>query len=460
MADDYLTALAHFVAETPSEAIPEDVRRRAALVVADCVACIIGGLGAGEVERLVASLASQAGSGAATVPGSSVRLDLASAAYVGGVAGTWHDLDEGNLHTRTHAAIQIVPALLAEAEARGASGSAVIDAFTLAYETVGRLWRAATIRLAVHPHGTTGPLAAAIAIARLRGDGAAAIRSLMNIAMTLGVASSRQALADGATVRNVYTGHSGRAAFEALMLRDAGFSGEQDAPASILGGIYGEAFDAAVAMDGLGTHWFLRQSYFKRFASGRYVHGALDALEMLADALGKDLSRDKIARIDVAAYFMAATMGQQRIDTPFGLRFSIPAEIAARIVLGPRPLADDGAVAFADRRVADLAARVFVVEDPAMTAAYPGRQQTKVEIEFLDGRRVSRSVERILGEGDAPLPDGALRAKFIELAEPRLGGGRADAAFAALAGLDSVADIRRALDQTAPRPNREGKQNP
>src|SRR5262249_10811061 len=151
----------------------------------------------------------------------------------------WHDLDEGNLSTRTHAGIQLVPAALAEAEACVLSGAKLLEAVILAYEAAARIWRATKARHAVHPHGTYGPLAAAMALSKLRGNTVRATALAINIAATLGIAASRKSLNDGATVRNIYSGHSGRAGFEALSLRDAGFTGETDAVASIMGNIYG-----------------------------------------------------------------------------------------------------------------------------------------------------------------------------------------------------------------------------
>lgn len=445
----YLEALAIFAAETPSAAIPDDVRARGALALADCVGCIVGGVRAPEVTRMAASLAASGSAGAATTPGIAEGLRPEAAALVGGAAGTWLDLDEGNLHTRTHAAIQIAPALLAAAETSGASGRDTLDAFVVAYEVAGRLWRAANIRLAVHPHGTTGPLAAAVALARLRGDGADAMASIMNIAMGLGIVASRATLADGATVRNIFTGHSGRAGFEALGLHDMGFSGERDAPSSILGGIYGDGFDCDAAIAGLGDEWLLRKCYFKRFASARYVHAALDALEILSARMGEALNVETIQRIDIDTFFMAATMANQQVSTPFGLRFSIPASVASQIVFGPAPLTDDGTDAFADARLHDLAKRIFVQEEPAATAAYPARQPARMTVTLRDGRTETAAVERILGEGDWPLPPDALRAKFVELAEPRLGP-VSGAGFDRLANLDDAANIAPVMAMLRP----------
>jgi 2-methylcitrate dehydratase PrpD len=113
-------------------------------------------------------------------------LPTDAAAFINGIAGTWHDLDEGNLSTRTHAGIQLVPAALAEAEARALPGAKLLEALILAYEASARIWRATKARHAVHPHGTYGPLAAAMVLAKLRGDEPAAIAVAVNIAATLG----------------------------------------------------------------------------------------------------------------------------------------------------------------------------------------------------------------------------------------------------------------------------------
>ena len=166
MASDYLSELASFASETPQSAIPLDVRERASVVVTDCVGCMIAGARVPEVAALTAYLTQPSGGQLATAVGTARQLMPKDAALVGGTAGTWHDLDEGNLHTRTHAAIQIAPAALAEAEVNGVSGPGLIDAFVVGYEVAARLWRATQARLAVHPHGTYGPLAATVALSR------------------------------------------------------------------------------------------------------------------------------------------------------------------------------------------------------------------------------------------------------------------------------------------------------
>jgi 2-methylcitrate dehydratase PrpD len=276
----------------------------------------------------------------------------------------------------------------------------------------------------VHPHGTFGPLAAAVAVGRLRGIGAAAMARLINLAAPLGIAASRRALAEGATVRNVYTGASGTMAWLALDLLESGFTAEGDAVGSVFGGLYGEAFDPA-ATAGLGTRWRLLEGFFKLFPYGRYVHSALDLVDGIAARRGGDLSAATVEHALIETYFMAATMGQQAVTSPFGLRFSIPAAVAARLLgLDREPLADFDA----------LFAR------PELHA--PARQRSRLTLRLADGTVETAEAEHIRGEPENPHPTSALEAKFRALTAPAWGAESAEAALAALMRIEALPRLR------------------
>src|SRR5262245_41383998 len=112
-----IRALAEFVAGTAIADLPADVVARGSLILADCVGCMVAGSTAPELRRLLALEAGR-GEPSATVLGTPTRLAMDAAAYINGTAGTWHDLDEGNLSTRTHPATKIPPPLLPEPEHR------------------------------------------------------------------------------------------------------------------------------------------------------------------------------------------------------------------------------------------------------------------------------------------------------------------------------------------------------
>jgi hypothetical protein len=67
-------------------------------------------------------------------------------------------------------------------------------------------------------------------------------------------------------------------------------------------------------------------------------------------------------------------------------------------------------------------------------------------VTFRDGARQTLSAERILGESDHPLPDGALEAKFISLVDETWGCGAAGA-WRDLARIEEISDIRLLIDR-------------
>ena len=66
---------------------------------------------------------------------------------------------------------------------------------------------------------------------------------LINVSATMGMATSRQTLLDGATVRNIYTGHSGLHGQMAARLVECGFTGEIDSVSAIYGKVLSDTFD-------------------------------------------------------------------------------------------------------------------------------------------------------------------------------------------------------------------------
>jgi 2-methylcitrate dehydratase PrpD len=443
-----VNSICSFVNATGLSDIPNDVVVRGRMILGDCIGCIVAGGQTPEVRQLVSLERVKNNATEATALGTGEKLARGAAAFINGTAGTWHDLDEGNLSTKTHAAIQLVPAALAEAEANGQSGRQLLEATILAYEASARLWRATTVRHAVHPHGTYGPLAATLAVGKLRGMKPARLANAAGMALTMGLAASRQTLNDGATIRNIYTGMSGRHGFEALALDQVGFNAEADAATSILGSIYGSHFDADAATRDLGQTWWIRRNYFKRFASGRYTHGALDLVEDAQEKSGQRFTAKNIERLDVETYFFAATLAQQSARTPFGVRFSIPMLMASHIIRGVAPLTDDCSSILNDPAVADLAQRIFVTESTAATAAYPDHQPTHMTVTYRDGSSEQFSSAITLGEADNPLPDIILKEKFIELTRPTWRG-NAETAWGDLMNIDQVANIAQMMDSWA-----------
>jgi 2-methylcitrate dehydratase PrpD len=439
MTTDYLDPLAAWAATTPLDALPSTVRERACLVIADSLGVTVHGMQTSEMREFVARHLADRRPGRASVIGAGRRTDPASAALLNGTAGTWIDMNEGNLHAGGHPGIQVIPLAWALAEQEGRSGRDLLAAFIVGYEVSARIKRASATRLAVHPHGTFGTIGAAVALARLLGYDPAATRAIINVSATLGIAASRRALTTGATVRNVYTGLSGSMGWLAHTLVQSGFTGEPDAVSSVYGAIYADRFDPEAVVRGLGEEFLLPRGFIKIHACGRYIHGALDCVETLVAR--RPLPPEAIKAIRVRTYAMAASLGHTDVRSEFGARFSLPFAVASLLCHGRSGLDNYEAAALADPRIHALARRVEVAEDPDFTRAFPQRQPTEVTVVLADGTELSERADFHRGEAENPHTPEAVRSKFLDLAAPVWGTDRAEALYDRVLDLDRVPDV-------------------
>ncbi len=443
----YLTTLAEFAADTPLAHISEAARARARWVIADSIPVIAAGMQQREMRAYATGHLAEAAPGPAWVIGAGKRAGALDAALLNGTAGTWLELDEGNLFAKGHPGIQVVPAALALAQASGHAGADVLRAVALGYEISARISRAAHMRLVFHPHGTYGVIGAAVAAGVLKRFNAAQMLELINCAATMGMASSRQTLLDGATVRNIFTGHSGYMGLTAARLVECGFTGEIDGVGNVYGkGLYSDTFDPQLAVAGLGSEWLIAQSYFKLHPIGRYAHSAIDALEhLLTQVPGGRFERealDTIERIDVAAYMLAASLAGKNIVSSFGARFSVPFALASILYHGGSGLKsfDDDAVA--NPEVQSLVQRVYVREEPSFTARYPREQPVTVRMTMKGGAVFEGRCTVTKGEPAHPHTPADLAGKFFELGEPIWGKATTQELYGQLMALENITDFR------------------
>ena len=439
----YLTTLAEFAAGTQLNAISEAARTRARWVIADSIPVIAAGMQQPEMRAFVARHLTGAAPGSAWVIGAGRRAGPLDAALLNGTAGTWLELDEGNLFAKGHPGIQVVPAAVALAQQTGCAGAELVRAVALGYEVSARISRAAQVRLAVHPHGTYGVIGAAIAAGVLARFNAVQMLELINVAATMGMATSRQTLLDGATVRNIFTGHSGFMGLTAARLVECGFTGEIDGVGNVYGkGVLSEKFDPAQAIAGLGTEWLIAQSYFKLHPIGRYGHSAVDALEdLLAKVAGGRLDVAQVERIEVRAYMLASILAEKRVVSSFGARFSVPFALASILYHGRSGLKSFDDEAVANPQVQALAQCVDLQEDPAFTARYPREQPVTVRIVMKNGAAYDGRCVITKGEPTNPHTPAELTGKFFELGTPVWGRAVTQKLFDGLMRLEELPDF-------------------
>ncbi len=406
---DYLTEVAEFAARFPASELPADAVSRTRLILADSIGAIVGGAAEPEMEALSARQAS----GPALVIGTGLRVAPGAAALVNGTAGTWLEMDEGNQFCKGHPGMHTIPAALAFAESEGASGAELLAALTIGYEIGARLGIACTLRPSMHPHGTWGAVCAAVAVQRLAGADGARMREALNIAANLGLGTSRRTMLEGGTVRNAFTGVSGQMGLMTHDMLEAGFCGELDGVAHVFGHVLSERFDPTAMTDGLGERWEVCRNYFKMHSCCRYNHAALDALAGISSQTPIDPAQ--IEAVDVESYALAAELDDARPRNVLAGKFSLPFAIATTLVHGSSGVSSFTADKIGDARILEIAARVAVREDPAMTARLPDRRPARVTVRLQGGQTLSAATETNRGDWADPYAPEEIRQKYLSL---------------------------------------------
>jgi 2-methylcitrate dehydratase PrpD len=438
---DYLDRFARFVGDTSYATLPPLVVVGARRVVLDTLGAMLAGSRLPENARLAGLVAERSGPRTATLIGQAERAEPMLAALSNATAGVALEVDEGNRWGGGHPSIHVLPGLLAVAEETGADGPRLLAALVAGYEVSSRMGGATVPRFNVHTHGTWGTIGTAVAVARLFEFDAAAIRQIMNLAVSMSPANSWVPCFEGATIRNLFPGRSGLQGVLAVHLHRCGFTAPADAPADIYGAILGERFDPARAVDRLGEDYRITTNYFKLHACCRINHYALEALQRIVDA--HHFHVEDVEQVTVTSIPFAERMAEPAPATMLAAKFSIPYAVAAALVLGRTDLTAFEAEAIADPRVRRMAARVEIVADPAMNPRRPDDYPTAVvTVALADGRTLTDETTVVRGDAAAPVDPGEVIEKFEALAAPVLGSARTRAVVEAVDRIDELKDVR------------------
>jgi len=411
--------LAHFVADTPWETIPQAVRDHAKLVLLDTVGVMLAGSVQREVAGVRARLTASGGQGATVYAPGWPTTDPRTAALLNGLAGRSVELCEGHRYVSCQGAVQVLPTALASAEWLERSGRETLAALIFGYEVAARLGAGLTARPLAHQNGQAPLLGAVAAGARLRRLTGEQMSLALRIGAILVLTPGYTNAVAGATALNVAGGMSGFAGALAPELALAGVAAQPNAIEEAFGQLVGDGFRPEAVTEELGQRWEIGRNYFRLRACCNPIYSALDALEDILAELRPQ--PESIERIEVATYRFAANMREPNPANYFAAKYSLPHAAAALVLRG-----DTGYHAFTEDAVRDPAIvafrrRVTVREDPELNAQVPRLKPARVTVVLRDGRQVTRLRESARGDYQDPYGAGEVRSKFRGLAGLVLG---------------------------------------
>jgi 2-methylcitrate dehydratase PrpD len=418
------------------DTLPETVRELARQCVLDYIGVGLAGADDELVRILLDELNEAGGAAQAAVIGHSARLPMLAATLINGAITHALDYDDVNLAMPGHPSVAILPALLALAEEKKASGKAVIAAFVAGYETccrIGMALRPGHYTRGFHATGTVGAFGAAAACAHLLGLDTEATARALGIAGTQSAGLKSQF---GTMCKPFHAGKAAQNGLLAARLAARGFSSRPDLIECVQGFAATHAPDffpeKALAEPKGGFH--ILANLFKYHAACYLTHAPIECGRQLrergvtpGDIAGISLrlhhATDKVCNIP------APTDG---LEAKFSLRQNVAMALSG---VDTASLGAYSATTATDPALVRLRERVnfdFREDFPEAGA--------EIEIELTDGRKASATFDAGIPNSDIADQGKRLAAKFDALAAPVVGAARACELREAIAGLDALAD--------------------
>lgn len=414
--------------------------------IVDWVGCALEGSTTPEAAAARAvALAEGGGTPTAQVLGHALRVAPSAAALANGTAGHALDFDDSSPPMIGHPSTSLVPALLALAEADGASGAQFVTAYVAGLEAAARLGRhlnPSHYAAGWHATATLGTIGATTAAAKLLG------LDVLRIRMALGIACSsaggiRKNFGSG--VKPLHAGFAARNGVMAARLAAAGMTADPDALEGERGFI--DVFGGATPGDLTALRFGADQPLeivasgigIKPYACCGCTHSAVDAMLIMRERHRIDPAR--VTGIDCTMNGLVPDiLVHHRPTTGNQAKFSMEYCLAVALLDG-----DCGTRQFKADRVSEpavqaLLRRVQTSVDPAIAyrnGVYPGT----VRITLVDGTVYTEHAEEATGHPDRPMTRGQLARKFLACSTDVIGAERAQSAFEFLCRIHQCPDV-------------------
>jgi 2-methylcitrate dehydratase PrpD len=408
-------ALATRIASTAFEQLTPLALRYAKQGLMDTLA--VGIAGASDEAALIARRVAGDQAGACLAWGTGSRFGALDAAFVNGIAANVLDFDDCTDNLGGHPSAPILPALIALAEERDATGRDLLTAYVAGFETETALGRGVNFHhyeKGWHPTATLGVFGAGAACARLMALDPTRTAHVLALCASL-AAGLKSNL--GSMAKPLHVGHCSRSGLLAARLAAEGFTGNADALEHHQGFL--EVFNGAghYSIDRIvekwGTPWEIEFPgiAIKQHPCCLSTQAAVDA--MLGIVRAHSVPAGDVVRVD-------ARIAQRRLehtDRPEP-RSALDAKLSAQYVLARALL--DGCVdlahfegqSFRDPVVRQAMALVQVRALDDATVAHKGDLYAEVSVSLQDGRRLAGQVERPIGHfPGVPLEPPLMRAK-------------------------------------------------
>lgn len=426
---------------------PAALRATKKLLV-DTIGCAIGAHDSepARIARRVA--AGKSSARPARVWCSGERSSIEAAAFANGVMVRYLDFNDTYMSVEVAHPSDAIPAILALAEARRASGKAALTAIVAMYEVFASFADACNLFNKGFDHGFYIALGASVGLGNLLGLDPERMGNA--IALTCAPNVPLRVTRSGALTmwKGCAAPAAARAAVVATELAMEGMTG----PSAIFEGRHG-VFEQVTGRFELapfaakGGSFAVERSGIKYFPT---EYNSLVPLELILK-LREKVPADEVESIHVETYHFTYTeIGSEpekwRPTTRETADHSLPYMLAVALMDGDISVASFSEERIRDPRLPPLMDRITISENPEFTRKAPESMECRLEVKTRRGERLVEEGSYPKGHAKNPMSEAEVEAKFRKLCANRVSDRRADAILQAVWDLDQSKDVSELIE--------------
>ena len=441
-------ALCRYVTSLRYDDLGPRAAREATRHLIDSLGCAIGGYGSEPAVIARRMAPAWSGTPSARLLGEGRATTPEAAAFANSVMVRFLDANDTYITRGSGHPSDMLGALLAAAESRGASGKDLVLATVAGYEVFGALADQVSLRDRGWDQGVFIAPASAVGAGVLLGLSVEQMANALAIAATANVPTRQTRAGELAMWKGCATAVASKAGLFAAQLAKEGMTG----PTAAFEGRHGlwEQVTGPFEIGVLGrrdTPFAIERAHFKFVATEYHAQAPIaTALRLRAS-----VSVEEIEAIDVRIYAMAySEIGSEPAKWDPRTRetadHSLPYMLAVALRDGRVTPASFEPQRYLDPSLRPLMNRIRVAEHPDFTRRFPQELVSEIEVVTRSGQRLTERAEYPKGHVRNPMTDDDIDAKFRGLSADLLGPARADAALHALWRLDEADRIGPVLD--------------
>lgn len=409
---DETRALASWVVKSRSEDIPEDVWRESLRAIFNYTGCALGGAPDIAVNNAMCAFGPFFGPATAAILGRFERADPLHAALMNGISSHVYDYDDTTPKNYIHPSSPVASALFSYASANQVTGRDFVHAFILGFEAESRIGNSvypAHYDVGWHITGTAGVFGAAVAIGKLIGLNEQQMIWAIGLAATQ-AAGLREMF--GSMAKSLHPGRAAQNGYASALLAQAGFTSGihgLEGPRGFAA-VQAAKYDLSKITAGLGVDFDLRANTYKPFPCGIVNHPTIDGAIQLHHEYHPAPDSIRAVRLRVAPLVLDLC-NQRNITQGLQGKFSVYHGAAVGLVRGKAGIREYSDEAVNDPAIKRVRERATAEGDPSIT-----EDQANIEVELTTGEKISRFVEKSLGNIHRPMTNQQLENKFRDQA--------------------------------------------